>query len=189
MEHRKTLLMLCGPSGCGKSTLESQLATLDNVKKIISVTTRTPIRSGEQDGVDYHFISPEKFAALQLQNELVQQTEFAGFSYGTTLSEYTTEHEFAILSLVPSSAKTFIPIIKNKIQNIETVLIYFDISHERLVQNMRARGDSEENISNRIMRDDLREQMHESGLVADLVITDDLLNSDTCGLVRKKFNI
>ena len=55
------LLVVSGPSGCGKSTLDQKLLSEnDNITMSISDTTRSP-REGEKDGVDYNYITKEKF--------------------------------------------------------------------------------------------------------------------------------
>lgn len=54
------MLVLSGPSGCGKSTLCRELIRDPRVVFSVSATTR-PIRSGEVDGRDYVFLTPEAF--------------------------------------------------------------------------------------------------------------------------------
>jgi len=188
LPDHKTVILLCGPSGCGKSTLESQLTSLPSVYKIVSTTTREP-RGGEEDRVDYYFRSKNQFDVMQAQNKFIQTTEFAGNSYGTELFEYITFHDFATLVITPESAKRFIPTLLERIDNISVKLIYFDISNERLIQNMRARGDSEEMIEARIAEDDLREQFKKSGLVTHFRVTDDTLDEKLFERVCTQFHI
>ncbi len=52
----------------------------------VSVTTR-PARSGETDGVDYHFIDPDDFASMIRDDQLLEWAEFAGSRYGTPKEE------------------------------------------------------------------------------------------------------
>lgn len=184
--------MLMGKSGCGKSTLERNLVKLfpNLFHKVVSATTR-PMREGEQNGVDYHFYTDEEFDAL----ELVQSTEFAGYRYGSELCEYMTEHPFPILVAVPSSAADLTNAIRNwpsKFPNFRTCNIYFNISDERLFDNMKARGDTIEMIEKRISQDDLDVQFAESGLSLDIEITDWYLDSilpyRICSLIRRFAN-
>ncbi len=77
------LFILAGPSGVGKTTLEKRLfAEFSDLHYSISATTRTP-RSGERDGVDYFFVSPERFREMKESGELLESAEFYGNSYGT----------------------------------------------------------------------------------------------------------
>jgi guanylate kinase len=168
-----------GKSGCGKSTLERGLCSdPGSFKKVISVTTR-PQREGEVDGQDYFFVTNFEFDQLRHGDQMVQYTEFADNRYGSLRAEYTTDHPFVTLVVVPYSAATFAPVLKEKFEGINILNIYFDISDERLRANMRKRGDTEDMITKRLESDDLDKQFEEHGLVADLTITDDMLNEST----------
>jgi guanylate kinase len=52
----------------------------------VSATTRAP-RPGEQDGVDYHFLSRDEFDRRVAQGDFVEHADYAGRSYGTLRSE------------------------------------------------------------------------------------------------------
>ena len=76
------LLVVSGPSGVGKSTITNKLRTDDRFWISISATTRN-MRTGEVDGVDYHFVSDEKFDQMVKQDEFLEWANFAGAKYGT----------------------------------------------------------------------------------------------------------
>jgi guanylate kinase len=77
------LLVLSAPSGAGKTTLAHrfQAAHQDAVFSV-SATTRAP-RGAERDGVDYHFVTPERFAELVAAGALAEWAEVHGRRYGT----------------------------------------------------------------------------------------------------------
>lgn len=77
------LLVLSAPSGAGKTTLARrfQAAHADAVFSV-SATTRAP-RGAERDGVDYHFVTPVRFAELVARGELAEWAEVHGRRYGT----------------------------------------------------------------------------------------------------------
>lgn len=77
-----TLLIVSGPSGSGKTTLCRRAEAAGLTAYSISCTTRAP-RPGEQDGVDYHFLSPEVFAAKVAAGEFLEHATVHGNSYGT----------------------------------------------------------------------------------------------------------
>ena len=52
----------------------------------VSATTRTP-RTGEEDGRDYHFLSPEEFERRATNGDFVEHAVYAGNRYGTLRSE------------------------------------------------------------------------------------------------------
>jgi guanylate kinase len=76
------LLVVSGPSGVGKSTITNQLRADDRFWISVSVTTRR-IRTGETNGVDYHFVSDAEFTKMIEQNEFLEWADFAGAKYGT----------------------------------------------------------------------------------------------------------
>lgn len=90
----RCVVTITGPSGSGKSTLESRLES-SGFSKVISTTTRSP-REGEVDGVDYYFVSREKFSELVLNDQFAEMLEFAGNNnlYGVEVREL--ERVFAL---------------------------------------------------------------------------------------------
>lgn len=75
-------LVLSGPSGTGKSTLHFLFVVFKKIR--ITDTTRAP-RPGEQDGVQYHFVTRDSFLALLAQNGFIEHAEFSGNLYGTSV--------------------------------------------------------------------------------------------------------
>lgn len=86
MENKKTrgsLIIVTGPSGAGKGTvLGKVLSELDNVYYSISATTRQP-RPGETDGVNYFFLTRERFEQMVERDEFLEHAEYVGNCYGT----------------------------------------------------------------------------------------------------------
>lgn len=80
---RGGLFVVSGASGSGKTTLLARLlAEVPGVEFSVSATTRAP-RPGERDGVDYHFVSAERFAAMRAEGQLLEWAEVYGRAYGT----------------------------------------------------------------------------------------------------------
>ena len=80
------MLVLSSPSGAGKTTLSKKIQQSDNSFEIsVSHTTRNP-RPNEVDGVDYHFVSKEKFLKLLQQGMFYEHAEIFGNYYGTSKS-------------------------------------------------------------------------------------------------------
>ncbi len=81
--RRGLMFVLSSPSGAGKTTLSRRLLAEDaGITLSISATTRPP-RPGEEDGVDYYFVSPERFAAMIANEELLEWATVFGHRYGT----------------------------------------------------------------------------------------------------------
>ena len=80
---RAAPVVLVAPSGAGKTTLAHRLvAASDRFVFSISATTRAP-RGGEQDGVDYYFVSDDNFEAMIDAGELAEWATVHGRLYGT----------------------------------------------------------------------------------------------------------
>jgi guanylate kinase len=80
---RGLILILSSPSGAGKTTLAKKIQNSDsNFKISVSYTTRTP-RLNEVDGVDYNFVSINKFQELSNQSKFLEQAKVFGNYYGT----------------------------------------------------------------------------------------------------------
>lgn len=82
------LLIVSGPSGSGKTTLCQRLTqeSAGQVSYSISCTTRSP-RPGEEDGVNYYFLSKEEFVRRRDLGEFLEWAEVHGNFYGTLLQE------------------------------------------------------------------------------------------------------
>jgi guanylate kinase len=87
------VFVITGPSGVGKGTLIAELLRrLPELELSVSVTTREP-RDGEQDGRDYHFLSPGQFASRSAAGEFLEYATYSGNSYGTLRSEIERQLE------------------------------------------------------------------------------------------------
>jgi guanylate kinase len=81
------VFVITGPSGVGKGTLIRLLRErIPELALSVSATTRAP-RPGEEDGVDYHFLSDDEFAEKVRNGEFVEWAEYSGRRYGTLRSE------------------------------------------------------------------------------------------------------
>ena len=85
---QKKVIILTAPSGAGKTSITRfLLGHYPELAFSVSATTRAP-RGTEQDGVDYHFISPEAFKAHIAQDDFLEhEMVYEGLYYGTLKTE------------------------------------------------------------------------------------------------------
>ena len=136
------LLVVSGPSGVGKSTITNKLRTDERFWISVSVTTRR-IRTGEVDGVDYHFVSDGKFEEMIKANEFLEFAEFAGAKYGTPKK--------AVESALQSGKNVILEIELNGARQVrksskEAIMIFIEPpSWEELTTRLTNRGTESEN--------------------------------------------
>ena len=81
-----TLFIISAPSGAGKTSLVGEiLSRSDNIQASVSHTTRER-RSGEEDGVNYHFVTQSEFLKMVDDGSFLEHAEVFGNHYGTSES-------------------------------------------------------------------------------------------------------
>lgn len=79
-----TLFVISAPSGAGKTSLVSEMLRQDSKLGVsVSHTTR-PMREGEHNGVNYHFVSRDEFEAMIGQGDFLEHADVFGNYYGTS---------------------------------------------------------------------------------------------------------
>ncbi len=76
------LIVISGPSGCGKGTILAEIVKKDNFYYSVSATTRSP-RTGEIDGINYHFFSKEEFENSIKNDGMLEYASYCDNYYGT----------------------------------------------------------------------------------------------------------
>jgi len=83
LHRRGLMLILSSPSGAGKTTIARKLLEEDGeIAMSVSVTTR-PMRAGEVEGRDYHFVDQSEFDRLVEENAFYEWAKVFGHCYGT----------------------------------------------------------------------------------------------------------
>jgi guanylate kinase len=93
LKRRGLLFVLSSPSGAGKSTIAKMILEADDgIGLSVSATTR-PIRPGELNGEDYHFVSNEEFEQMVGDGRFLEWAHVFGHRYGTLKSEVIKQIE------------------------------------------------------------------------------------------------
>tara|TARA_R110000782_G_scaffold49622_2_gene107921 strand:- start:53580 stop:54242 length:663 start_codon:yes stop_codon:yes gene_type:complete len=150
--RRGLLFVLSSPSGAGKSTISRMLLAADsNLRMSVSATTR-PIRPGETDGKDYHFVDIERFREMVAANEFLEWAHVFGNRYGTPrgpVEDMLKAGQDVLFDIDWQGAQQL-----HQIAGGDVVRVFIlPPSIEELERRLRARGtDSEEVISGRMAR-------------------------------------
>ena len=143
---RPGVLVITGPSGVGKGTLIQALCRhFPELRLSVSATTRHP-RSGERDGIDYHFLTPEEFERRIRAGEFLEHAEYAGNRYGTLRSEVEDAPDGVVLEIEVQGARQVREAMPEAVQ-----VFIAPPSPEVLRERLLRRGtDSPEGIARRL---------------------------------------
>lgn len=116
---KRLLLVLSAPSGGGKTTIAKKLLQVRNdLGYSVSATTR-PVRNGEKDGVDYHFMTRPEFERRRAQHEFLEWAEYGAQLYGTLKQEIDrifAEGRHAVLDIEIEGARQIRRNFSNSLQ-------------------------------------------------------------------------
>lgn len=85
--RRGLLFIVSAPSGTGKTTLVERLVQVVPRLRMSRSYTSRPARAGEKDGVDYHFISRDRFEAMMADHAFLEWADVFGNYYGTSAGD------------------------------------------------------------------------------------------------------
>lgn len=138
------MIVVTGASASGKTETAKELGRLFNIKRVVTHTTR-PKRPGEIDGVDYHFVTREKFLELKAQNFFVETTEYNHNFYGTSRPEIADNK---VLVVETSGARVFL-----NLHDKHILLFRLLCSQKAREQRMIERGDDPTIIKQKLLND------------------------------------
>ena len=170
---RGDLFIVASPSGGGKTTLIRRL--LENppgepLRFSVSHTTR-PMRQGEEDGREYHFVTAEEFQRMVQQDAFLEHNEVHGHIYGTSRAEVLPRlaaGEDVVLDIDVQGARD----IRGAHPEAVTIFIV-PASPAELERRLRQRGlDSEEAIRKRLIN--AAKEVREAEDFQYVIVNDDL---------------
>lgn len=147
--HKGVLIVFSGPSGSGKGTvLAEYFRAHPEAAFSVSATTRSP-RPGEVDGVNYHFVTQERFEEMIREGEVLEYAQYNGNYYGSPAGPIRRELEAGrdvVLEIETAGAMQ----VREKFP--EAVLIFvLPPSFGELERRLRGRGtETEEQIAGRL---------------------------------------
>jgi guanylate kinase len=179
------LFVITAPSGAGKTSLIEAVMKADPTLKLsISYTTRKP-RSGEKDGVDYHFVDDATFLAMKARGEFLESAEVHGNRYGTSKGVITSALERGadlILEIDWQGARQ----VREKYPDCVGIFI-LPPSVEELERRMRSRGQDADAVIRRRL-DAARGEMEHAGEFDYAIINKDFQTAqrELAEIIRKE---
>lgn len=172
------LIVFSGPSGVGKGTIIKELMNDEDLNLVysISMTTRAP-REGEVDGVNYFFVSKERFNEAIYNDELLEHACFVDNFYGTPkayVEKMRNEGKNVLLEIETVGAKQ----VMNHYEDDKGCVSVFIVppSIEELESRIRGRKtESEEVIKKRIFK--ATQELRETYRYQHVVCNDNIENA------------
>jgi guanylate kinase len=153
-----TLFIISAPSGAGKTSLvKALLERLSDVVVSVSHTTRDP-RPGEQDGVDYHFVTKPEFETMVTAGEFVEHARVFDNFYGTSrvaVAEQLEAGRDVILEIDWQGARQ----VRHSLPHAVSVFI-LPPTRQTLRERLTARDQDSEQVIERRMGDAISEMSH-----------------------------
>ena len=137
-------LILVGKGASGKDHLKKRLVS-QGFSSGVSCTTRPP-RNGEEEGVDYYFMTRDKFNSIIESGDMLEYMEFNGWLYGLTISEF----EQSDVMIMSKDGLDMLPSEYRK----RCVVIYLDVDRLTRVERLNARKDVNDSIIRRLKADE-----------------------------------
>ena len=144
------ILLISGPSGAGKSTVYQELMRREpRLGFSVSTTTRPP-RTGEEDGVHYHFVDQAAFAQQVDEDAFLEWAEVHDQRYGTRRADVEAMEAEGRIPLLDIDVQGGVQILEKMGDQVVSVFL-FPPSWEDLESRLRGRQtDSDEVIATRL---------------------------------------
>ena len=167
------LLVLSAPSGAGKTTLARRFVDITpGACFSISATTRAP-RGAERDGIDYHFLSPERFGEQVAAGAFAEWAEVHGHRYGTLRATVDDALRRGTVTVFDIDVQGGSQILERWPRDAVTVLV-IPPSPEELERRLRGRStESDEAIRRRLAA--ARAEVARAALRYEYVLVNDQL--------------
>ena len=126
------MIAICGKAGAGKDTVMKRVVeALPQLHEIVSCTTR-PMREGEVDGVNYHYLTGEQFAEKVMAGEMLEATCFNDWFYGTSYDSLRSD----CVNIAVFNPEGIDSVMAHK-NNIELVVFYIEADYKiRLLRQL-----------------------------------------------------
>lgn len=158
MTNTGTLYTVSAPSGAGKTSLVNALVEhCQGLQVSVSHTTR-PIRPGEQDGINYHFVAESTFLAMLERSEFLEHARVFGNFYGTSavwVEERLSRGFDIILEIDWQGAQQ----VKRLLPSTQAIFI-LPPSREALLQRLKHRAQDDPAIIEKRMNVAVEEMSH-----------------------------
>lgn len=140
----KKRVIIAGKGASGKDHLRKMMVE-DGFNYCVSHTTR-PMRSDEEEGIDYYFVKEEEAYMMILEDLFLEHTNFNGWIYGTSKDEF---HKSNLFIMTPSGISQL-----SKEDREESIIVYVNVTESIRRERMSKRRDADD-VVRRIKADEI----------------------------------
>lgn len=145
------IVIIVGESASGKSTLAAKFEEYSDYTKVVTYTTRPP-RAGEQNGIDYYFVTDDEFNQMVKDDKFVEHASYRGWQYGTAIN--FDKNNDKIIVLTPAGARAFRAYAnKHPKLRLELYVFYLFVDRRSRLIKLLTRGDDIEEAYRRSLSD------------------------------------
>lgn len=143
------MILLLGKTASGKDTILNEIVK-QGYKKLVTYTTR-PMRPGEAEGINYHYISKEEFLLKEHKGFFAETTSYnvatgETWYYGSALEDFNRDK---VMIVNPDGVKRV-----SQIKSLNPVVFYIQADEEVIRKRLLKRGDNKVESERRIAADD-----------------------------------
>ena len=136
------LVILSGVSGAGKDTIKKELIKrMEEVESLPSFTSRNP-RVGEEEGIQYHFITKEQFEEKRKNNEFYEYDLHHENYYGTSrklMNDKIQSGKIIVKDIEVNGTENLVKLLK---EDTKIVTIFLKVDKDELRRRLENRGDN-----------------------------------------------
>ncbi len=156
------MIILTGASASGKSVVARKMMDKYNFEKVVTYTTRL-MRVGEENGLDYHFVSVDDFLNMKENNLFIETIFYHNNYYGTAIKDLNGRK---ILIVDINGANTYYDRLSSK-----ALFIFLQADENIRKQRMINRGDKQPGIDRRLEGDKEEFDFHKMHHIDNIVYT------------------
>lgn len=144
------MLVIIGKTASGKDSIVKELTRICGMKRVVTYTSR-PMRPGETEGVEYHFVSKEEFLEMKSRGLFAETTSYAiskntTWYYGTLKTSLV--EEYGVIICNPDGLKYL-----RTQKDLDLTVFYINASEEVIRGRLIKRGDNPEEAERRLAAD------------------------------------
>lgn len=165
------LVIFSGPSGVGKDTLLAAWTQRNpRVQRVVAYTTRAP-RTGEVEGVDYHFVAVERFRELAAAGAFLEHKEVHGNWYATPLADLEAMLDRGLIAVLKIDVQGALDAMRIRPEAISIFIA--PPSFDELERRIRSRGTEDEAALERRL-ENARFELSYQGAYAHVIVNDSI---------------